>query len=85
MPDKGDRVGILSRDALIGLNAYWRLRLFFYSGNNVEYICCHADYEAQTSDNNWAIWKITYDGNDISSVEGPLTGICDNREDLDWR
>ena len=80
-----DRAGILQRDALIGLNAYWRRKLFAYdASSNLEYIGCNAERDAATSDDTWAVWKFTYTGSDLTQIEGPITGIYDNRATLDW-
>ena len=81
-----DAAGILQRDALIGLKSYWRQKKFAYDvSDNLEYIGCHAVGDALTSDSNWAVWKFTYDGSDnLTDIEGPITGIYDDRATLDW-
>lgn len=80
-----DAAGILSRDALIGLNAYWRQKQLFYDAlDNLEYIGFHAQGNAPTSDSNWAILKLTYTGTNLTSVEGPMTGVLDDRATLSW-
>ncbi|MFX0194527.1 MAG: hypothetical protein ACFFCW_00270 [Candidatus Hodarchaeota archaeon] len=77
--------GTLQRDSLIGLNAYWKQKRFYYDGsNNIEYLCFHYIGDAPTTDSNWSIWKITYTGSNITLIEGPLLGICDNRATLGW-
>lgn len=80
-----DAGGILQRDALIGLKSYWRLKRFAYdASDNLEYIGFHFKINAPSSDANWAIWKLTYSSNNIALIEGPITGIWDNRTTLDW-
>ncbi len=81
-----DAGGVLARDALIGLKAYWRVVLTFYdSSNNLEYVCCHEKLDAPTSVGTWAVWKITTGASGVSQIEGPITGIADNRATLAWR
>lgn len=77
--------GILQRDALIGLNAFWRQKRFAYdAGGNIIYIGFHYKKDAPTSEGNWAVRKFTYTGSDITLIEGPLTGSWDNRATLAW-
>ena len=76
--------GILQRDSLIGLGAYWRQKKFDYTGSDLTYMGCHAKSDALTSDDNWTIWKFSYTGSDVTTIEGPLTGIYDDRAVLDW-
>jgi len=81
----GNTGGILSRDAQIGLNSFWGVALYYYNATGgIEYICAHENQDAGTSDENWAIWKHTYTGGELSQRE-VLTGICNNRATLDWR
>jgi len=80
-----DAAGILQRDALIALDAYWRIKRFAYDGSgNLEYMGCNALLTANTSDATWAIWKYTYSGTNVTIIEGPITGIWDNRATLAW-
>jgi hypothetical protein len=78
--------GILQRDALIGLKAYWRQKRFDWNAGtgNLDYIGFHAESDALTSGDNWTVWKLTYTGSDLTLIEGPITGIWDNRATLDW-
>lgn len=77
--------GILQRDALIGLNSYWRQKRFAYDVNDsLEYMGFHYIKGASVTDSNWAVWKLTYSGSNMALIEGPLTGIWDNRATLDW-
>jgi len=77
--------GILQRDALIGLNSYWRQKRFYYDTNdNLKYMGFHYKKGAPTSDSNWSVWKLTYTGSNMSLIEGPITGILDDRATLDW-
>ena len=76
--------GILSRDAKIGLDLFWRVRRFEYSGGDVKYIGCNEILDAETSAETWVIWKYTYISGDVSLIEGPITGAWDSRITLDW-
>jgi len=80
-----DAAGILQRDALIGLNSYWRVtKLAYDAGDNLEYIGRNAQMDAATSDATWAIWKLIYTGSALTDIEGPITGVYDDRATLDW-
>jgi hypothetical protein len=80
-----DAGGILQRDALIGLNSYWRQKRFAYDvSDNLEYLGFHWKENVETSEETWAVWKMTYTGDNITLIEGPLTGSWDNRATLDW-
>ena len=77
--------GILSRGALIALDAYWAIKLFDYVGGvNIIYQGTHYIHKASADDPNWAVWKYTYSGNNITQIEGPLTGSWTNRATLGW-
>ena len=76
--------GVLQRDALVGLHAYWKCKRFAYSGSDLIYMGFHAKAGIGTDDDMWAISKLTYSGNDLIRVEGPLTGAWDDRASLDW-
>ena len=80
-----DAAGILSRDALIGLNLYWRQKKLFYDAlDNLEYIGFHSQPDALTSDTGWAVFKLAYTGTNLTDIEGPITGVLDDRATLDW-
>jgi len=77
--------GILDRGALIGLHSYWRQKMFAYDvSDNLIYWGFHAQKDALTSDDNWVVWKATYTGSNLTSIEGPVTGIWDDRATLDY-
>ena len=76
--------GILSRDAQIGLNTYWRDKRYDFTGDDLIYMGFHGVHNAGTDDSNWTIWKFTYSTGDIVRIEGPLTGVYDDRVSLDW-
>ena len=77
--------GVLQRDALIGLHSYWRQKKYAYdAGSNLEYWGFNSKKDALSSEGTWVIWKATYTGSDLTSIDGPITGIWDNRATLDW-
>ena len=81
-----DAAGILQRNALIGLGLYWKIQKYDYSGGaNIIYIGRNAERESSDSDVTWAVWKLSYSGDNITSSEGPITGSWTDRADLDWK
>ncbi len=65
--------------------AYFKDQRFQYSGSDLIYIGYHTDHKAPESDENWYIWKCTYDGsNNLLRQQGPLIGAWENRTTLDW-
>ena len=77
--------GILQRSDIIALCSYWKLKEFAYDGSgNLIYMGFHYNPKAPTSDDKWEVWKFTYTGTNITTIEGPITGIWDNRATLDW-
>ena len=66
----------------------WQDRKFEYDANdNPIYIGQSVLHDPSTViGNNWWILKITYDvSNNITDVEGPITGNWDSRATLDWK
>lgn len=85
MADIKDIGGVSSRDAQIGLFAFWGVTLYFYDVlGNIEYICCHEKNTWPTSSDGWAIFKFTTGVDGVATRE-VLTGICDNMATLAWR
>jgi len=77
--------GVLDRQTVAILGAYWRDQRFAYTGNNMIYRGVHYLHDAEGTDTNWEIWKYTYDGNsNLVRIEGPLRGAWDSRTSLDW-
>lgn len=80
-----DAGGILQRNALIGLNSYWRQKKFAYdASDNLEYIGFNSSPDDPTSASTWVVWKFAYTGTTLTEIQGPITGIWDNRATLDW-
>ena len=76
--------GILSRDAIIGLSSYWKLQRYEYDGGVLTYKGANAKHSALDGDPTWAIWKYTYDGINLSVIEGPLTWDWTDRANAGW-
>lgn len=80
--DKAVQGQILADDLTISMgdverllaDAYWKRSKFFYTGNNVEYICYNTDIDANETDTDWFIWKLVYTGNNVTEKEGPRQG-----------
>lgn len=80
-----ERAGILDRQAIIGLKSYWRVKLYDWTSGDLDYIGCHDQPLALITDENWAVWKLTWSGGNVTQIEGPLTGTYNGRATLDWR
>ena len=52
--------------------------LYYDANDNVEYVCKNTDPEAATSDTDWQIKKLTYSGNNVTSILAK-TGSVDGR------
>ena len=84
MPLESEAGGILQRDALIGLNCYWRNRQFEYSSGDLIYMGVNEKESATTSENTWAVFKYTLGADGITKIQGPKTGAWDDRASLSW-
>ena len=63
----------------------WRSQRFEYSTGDLLYKGVHETFGAATSDNNWRIWKYTWDVDDNPVlIEGPVIGSWDDRASLGW-
>jgi len=64
---------------------HWQDQRFAYSSNNLIYRGLNTTHGAATDAASWSIWKYSYDANEnVSRVEGPLTGAWDSRAALGW-
>ena len=70
--------------AIINLKAYWRDKRLEYVTNNLIYMGVNYFHDADTSNTDWEIWKYTWDGTDLTRIEGPLPGAWDDRATLSW-
>ena len=78
--------GILSRDAIIGLNSYWKLQQLAYTGDLLVYRGVNAKHNALDGTGTWAIWKFSYDvSENITMIEGPLTHDWTDRANAGWK
>lgn len=76
--------GIRDRSQIINLGGFWRDVRMEYSSGDLIYKGSHWLHDAATSDENWEVWKYTWDGSDLTRIEGPLTGAWDDRAALAW-
>ena len=76
--------GIRDRMTIAVLGGYWRDQRFEYSSSNIVYKGVHELHNAATTDTGWQVWKYTWTGDDLTRVEGPLSGAWDSRASLDW-
>jgi len=70
--------------SIIGLNAYWRDIREDYSGDDLIYKGMNYFHDAAVSDDNWEIWKYTYEDGVRVREEGPLPGAWSGRGKLSW-
>lgn len=59
-------------------------RRFAYTSGQLNYIGRHPNSNVPTSNPHWLIWKVTWSGNNITRIQGPLEGKWDNRASLAW-
>jgi hypothetical protein len=76
--------GIRDRGTIVDLGAYWHDIRFEFVGKELIYRGTHYNHNTATSDDEWEIWKYTWDGGDPVRIEGPLRGAWDDRATLDW-
>jgi hypothetical protein len=79
-----DAAGILDRNALIGIGAYWRDKQLDWTSGDLDYVGKHWRSNAADGDAGWAVWKFTWTAGNLARIEGPLTGSWTNRATLDW-
>ena len=72
------------RRALASENSNWKDKRYEFSDGNVIFKGLHEDHKASMADDNWQIWKLTYDDGNITRIEGPLIGSWSNRASLAW-
>jgi hypothetical protein len=77
--------GIRDRAQQCILGIWWKDQRFEYDGANLLiYKGSHPDHDADITDENWAVSKFTYDGDNVVRIEGPLIGSWDGRALLAW-
>ena len=76
--------GVLDRDAQIGLGAFWRCKRLAWSGSDLVYVGFNERLDAGTNIDTWAVIKLTWAGSTLTMVEGPITGVWDDRATLAW-
>lgn len=84
--DRGQQAQILADDLTVSMgdvekllsDFYWQRSKFYYSGNNITYVCYNTDIDANETDTDWYIWKLTYTGSNVQTKEGPRQGAVDS-------
>ena len=80
-----DLSGIQDRLTIAVLGGIWKDVRFDYGTGDLDYRGCNITHKAATDEETWEIWKFTYDvSNNVTRIEGPLSGSWDNRASLDW-
>ena len=63
----------------------WKYKRFDYTSGDLDYMGKSEHHRAATDVGSlWYIWKFTWDGTDLTLMEGPLVGNWDNRASLNW-
>lgn len=63
---------------------HFQAKRYYYSGDDLEYICRHEHINAAESDPGWWVWKLTWSGGNLQKTEGPLKGAASDRASLGW-
>ncbi len=77
---------IRDRMTIAVLDGIWHDILFEYDGSsNLIYKGVHEFHNTSQSDENWEIWKFTYDvSSNCTRIQGPLRGSWTGRAALLW-
>ena len=76
---------IRDRNTIAILDGIWHDQRFEYNvGGDLIYKGVHEMHNIAITDDNWEVWKFTYDGANVVRVEGPLRGSWDGRAALLW-
>jgi hypothetical protein len=75
-----------SRNGAGILGTFWQdFRIAYNASDNPEYLGRTEKAGATvTLAEAWQVWKITYDGDNVTRIEGPLTGTWEGRGTLSW-
>ena len=65
------------------LNESYKDKRFYYSGNDMVYMCLHEVHNASTATGGWKIFKFTYVDSIVTRIE-LLIGAADDRATLGW-
>ena len=76
--------GTSDRESLVGLDSYWKDQQIEYSSGLPVYVGRHYRSGRPDGDENWAVWKFTYSGVDVTRLEGPIVGTWTDRATLGW-
>lgn len=67
-------------------SSFWPVVIKTYDeSDNLTYVACNRRHLAVVTDEDWYIWKYTYDGSNRTLEEGPLKGAQSGQASLAWR
>uniref|UniRef100_A0A6M3JU69 Uncharacterized protein n=1 Tax=viral metagenome TaxID=1070528 RepID=A0A6M3JU69_9ZZZZ len=72
-----------STNELLG-NTYWHSKRYEYSSGDLIYMATHRAFNADDSDKNWQVYKLTWSSGDCTRIQGPVVGSWANRASLGW-
>ena len=65
-------------------NTYWKDRRFEWASGNPVYIGVNRKPNAPEGDREWQVYKITWSGDTVTRMQGPVEGSWENRAGLGW-
>ncbi len=86
---RGDQVESIGIDSLYSsarvTQRPWHRRVkITWSGDTIDYIGYHKEANAATSAGGWEVFKLTWSGENVTDVQGPLIGVYDDKASLGW-
>ena len=76
---------IRDRLTIAVLGGIWHdVRMDYDVEGNVVYMAKHETHNIATTNEDWEVWKYTYDTGKCTRIEGPLRGAWDDRATLAW-
>jgi len=62
----------------------WKATKYDYTSGDLDYKGLNTDECATDGDTSWRIWKYTWDGGNMTKLQGPLVGTWTGRSGLGW-
>ena len=76
---------IRDRLTIAVLGGIWHdVRMEYDVSDLLIYKGTHEKHDMPDTDTDWEIWKYTYDGTNVTRIEGPLRGAWHDRATLSW-
>jgi hypothetical protein len=69
---------------IIGIDAFWRDVRFEYSDDKPIFVGRHFLHNMPDDNDQWEVWKYTWNGEVLERKEGPLPGKWSDRNKLQW-